>query len=405
MAPTVTLRRRCVEVSRLVTGDESDVERAVQRLTGGPRHHFFGYYDKCPWDSTGRYLLALEAGFMDRAPGSGDAATVGMVDLARERRWISLAETSAWNWQQGAMLQWLPAAPDRLIIYNMRLSDRFVSVIRDVGSGEARTLPRPVYAISRDGRSALTLNFSRVHHCRPGYGYEGVPDPWAEDPAPEEDGIWWMDLRTGESRLILSLARVAALEPQPSMEGTRHWFNHLEFNGDDSRFVFLHRWRGEGMWRTRMFTARPDGSELHCLAHDDYVSHFAWRDRSHILAWAHQRETGVFYYLFTDQSQEKEIVGGGILTVDGHCSYSPDRRWILTDSYPDPDSKRSLILFRPADGRRVTLGRFYSPPELSEEIRCDLHPRWNRDGTQTCIDSAHEGERQVYVMDVGDIVR
>lgn len=381
------------------------MERPVQRLTDGTRHHFFGYYDKCPWNVTGRYVLALETDFMDRPPRPDDVATVGMVDLARGNQWITLAETQAWNWQQGAMLQWLPSHPDRLIIFNARSDDRLVSVVRDVHDGSARTLPRPIYAISHDGRSALSLSFPRIHHCRVGYGYAGVPDPLAEDLAPQEDGIWWMDLETGESQLVVSLERVAAIDPHPSMEGVHHWFNHLEFNTDDSRFVFLHRWRADKLWKTRMFTACPDGSGLFCLAHDDYVSHFAWRDESHILAWALQREEGVFFYLFTDQSRDKEIVGGGVLTFDGHCSYSPDRQWILTDGYPNAESKRPLLLFRPEDGLCVSLGRFYSPPELLGEMRCDLHPRWNRDGTQICFDSAHEGERQLYVMDVRDIVQ
>lgn len=381
------------------------MERPGQRVTEGPRHHFFGYYDKCPWDVTGRYLLGLEIDLRDRPPGSDDAATVGMVDLAGGNRWIPLAETEAWNWQQGAMLQWVPSDTDALIIYNARSNASLVSVVRDVHDGSARTLPRPIYALSRDGRSALSLSFPRIHHCRPGYGYAGVPDPWRENPAPEEDGIWRMDLATGECWLIVPLARVATIDRRPSMDGARHWHNHIQFNTDDSRFLFLHRWRRDGMmWSTRMFTARPDGSDLYCVADHEMVSHFDWRDETHILAWARQHEEGDLYYLFTDKAREKEVVGRGVLTVDGHCSYSPDRRWILTDSYPDAESKRALILFRPADGRCIVLGRFYSPPELADEIRCDLHPRWSRDGSQVCIDSAHEGDRQLYVMDVGDIV-
>jgi len=43
----------------------ADMERPVCSLTRGPRRHFFGYYDKCPWDSTGRYALALETDFAD----------------------------------------------------------------------------------------------------------------------------------------------------------------------------------------------------------------------------------------------------------------------------------------------------------------------------------------------------
>ena len=43
----------------------ADMERPVDSLTRDPRRHFFGYYDKCPWDSTGRYALALETDFAD----------------------------------------------------------------------------------------------------------------------------------------------------------------------------------------------------------------------------------------------------------------------------------------------------------------------------------------------------
>jgi len=56
---------------------------AGRAVTRSPRHHFFGYYDKCPWDSTGRYMLALETDFMERPPRPVDTAVVGLIDLAR----------------------------------------------------------------------------------------------------------------------------------------------------------------------------------------------------------------------------------------------------------------------------------------------------------------------------------
>ncbi|RKY58480.1 MAG: hypothetical protein DRP94_06185, partial [Candidatus Latescibacterota bacterium] len=65
---------------------------------------------------------------------------------------------------------------------------------------------------------------------------------------------------------------------------------------------------------------------------------------------------------------------------------------------------RHLLLFRPEDGKLLEVGKFFSPPELRGEIRCDLHPRWSRDGREVCIDSAHEGHRQMYVVEVGEAV-
>ncbi len=377
----------------------------VLAVTAGPEFHFFGYYDKFPWDLSGRYLLGLETTFMDRPPRPDDVAVVGMIDPEEGNRWQPLTETHAWNWQQGAMLRWLPTAPDRSIIYNDCEEGRFISVILDVHTGERRTLPIPVYAVSRDGKSAVTLNFTRVQRTRPGYGYAGPADPYEKQLCPDGDGIYRMDLTTGAHRLIVSLAQIAGIRHDPSMDGAEHWFNHLLFNTDDTRFLFLHRWRRpEGGWRTRLFTANPDGSELFCVADHEMVSHFDWRNPYQILAWARQRGIGDRYFLFTDRTDDQEVIGEEVLTCDGHCSYSPDGRWILTDTYPDQERLRTLLLYCPEENRRVDLGRFHSSELFKDEIRCDLHPRWSRDGRQICFDSIHEGARQIYVMDVAGIV-
>ncbi|MDP7253832.1 MAG: hypothetical protein QGF00_29800, partial [Planctomycetota bacterium] len=192
-----------------------------------------------------------------------------------------------------------------------------------------------------------------------------------------------------------------------TMDGVQHWFNHLQFCRDGSRFLFLHRWTSAKRRHfTRLFTANPDGSGIRLIADHELVSHFDWRDESHILAWARQNDIGDYFFLFTDGTGDKEIIGKDVMIVDGHCSYSPNSDWILNDTYPDrEESKRTLFLYHPASNRRVDLGRFYSPPEITGEIRCDLHPRWNRNGTRVCFDSVHEGTRQIYEIDVSDVVK
>jgi hypothetical protein len=157
-------------------------------------------------------------------------------------------------------------------------------------------------------------------------------------------------------------------------------------------------------WKTRLLTARFDGTDLAVVADHDMVSHYDWRDAEHILAWAREPDVGDRFFLYTDGSGEREVVGEDVLTADGHCSYSPDRRWVLSDTYTGADRTRTLILYRPADNLRVDVGRFAVPAGLDGEIRCDLHPRWSRDGRQVCFDSAHEGSRQVYAMDVTGVV-
>ena len=41
---------------------------------------------------------------------------------------------------------------------------------------------------------------------RPGYGYPGVEDPYATKKAPSDIGINKMDLKTGEAKLLISIA-------------------------------------------------------------------------------------------------------------------------------------------------------------------------------------------------------
>lgn len=381
----------------------------VQAVSRGPKHHYFGYYDKLQFDLTGRYSLGLEVDFIDRPQTGDDVAVVGMVDLQNGNAWIPLAETRAWNWQQGCALQWLPGSETQFI-YNDLQGDRFVSVIYDIETKQNRVLPMPVYHIAPNGKYAVTLNFARVCRMRPGYGYYGLPDVYKEDLAPAEDGIFILDIQTGDSKLIVSLKDIANYKPRCEMAGQEHWFNHLLCNENSSRFIFLHRWTKGKQWYTRMFTANADGSDIFLLNDDDMTSHFHWLGSTHVLAWAKRHDRGTHYYLFKDQTGEIEVVGEDVFKGDGHCSFSPvNENWILTDIYPDLEKhERRLILYHHPTSRRIDIGSFYSMRELDDsfsgELRCDLHPRWSRDGTKICFDSTHENCRQMYLVDMVEIV-
>jgi hypothetical protein len=352
----------------------------------------------------------MEAPFMDRMPTDDDELTVGMIDTRDGNRFVPLDTTRAWCWQQGTMLQWLPGAADRLVVYNAREGERFIGIVRDVHNGRTRKLSRPVYAVSPNGKYALSLNFARLARIRPGYGYEGVADPWLGQEQPADDGVYHVDLQSGESKLVLSLGRAARLNPVASMKGVEQKFNHIQINTDGSRFSVIQRWyevRPDGSKKRhdRLVTANPDGSEPYLLADDGHFSHYDWYSPTQLVAWANRTGVGSRYWMYTDRTRDMNAVGEHCFSVDGHCSFSPDRRWMLTDTYPDKTNHRTLMLYRMRDGLRVDIGRFYAPPELSGPLRVDLHPRWSRDGNQVCIDSAHEGSRQMYVLDVSGVVR
>ena len=254
----------------------------VRRLTSGPRHHWFGYYDKREFDPSGRYVLGMEVGFEHRTPTPDDAIALGMVDLRASDRWIALGESHAWCWQQGCMLQWLPGSKTE-VIWNDRQDGRFVSHILDVVTRSRRTLPAPIYAISPDGRWAIAPDFRRLHDMRPGYGYAGIPDPGVDVKAPDDAGLWRLDLESGRIDLLFSFATIARLPgvAGAEMDATaKHWFNHLLVSPDGARFSFLHRWRGKAQgtgFATRLITADADGTNPYVLDPHGKTSHYDLR--------------------------------------------------------------------------------------------------------------------------------
>jgi hypothetical protein len=380
----------------------------VRQITRGHGYHWFGYYDKLQFSPDGRYVLGMRVSFEHRSPRPDDVIELGVIDTRDSDRWTRIGETRAWNWQQGCMLQWLPG-PHLEIIWNDREAGQFVSRILNYSTGKQRTLPAPIYTLSPDGRTAVAPDFRRLNDCRPGYGYAGLPDPHAAVAAPENAGLWQMDLRTGRTKLLFSFADAARI-PYPGGFGTgaKHWFNHLLYSADGQRFVFLHRWRLPGgapnAFSTRMFTIGADGRSPYILDPHGKTSHFIWRDGQHVLAWAWHPSNGNKFYLYRDRTAEVETVGADVMTVNGHCTYLPGGRFILNDTYPDRDRNQNVYLYEIATGKVTPVGSFAAPPEYTGEWRCDTHPRFSPDGRQVCIDSAHNGGRQMYLIDLSEAV-
>ena len=399
----------------LSAAEVSDGYPPQRTITRGPKHHWFSYYDKLEFDPTGRYCLGMQVDFEHRSPRPDDVIQIGMVDLQDGDRWIELDESRAWGWQQGCMLQWIPGS-DRHILWNDRQEDRYVCHVMDIKTGQRRTVGHPIYCLSPDGRTAFSADFRRINDTRPGYGYSGLPDPYAQDRAPAESGIFQVDLETGRQELIVSLAD-AATYPLPTenpyfspedMPKAKHWFNHLLVNPDGTRLEFLHRWRPEGQtrWFTRMFTCAPDGSDLRCIINTGMASHFIWRDPAHILVWARHASHGDKFYVVEDREGGSfEVVAPDVMTRDGHCTYLPDLDWIVNDTYPDARREQTVYLYHLPTGRRVELGRYHSPPEYTGEWRVDTHPRHSPDGKTIVIDSPHTGAgRQLHLIDISGIV-
>lgn len=377
------------------------VECPVVPMTRGPLRHYFGYYDKAQFDPTGRFALGLEFDIPNRRQQAEDVATLGLIDLADGFAWRPVAETRAWNWQFGCLAQWLPGEDG--FIFSDRRGGRFVSVLCDPSGRERATLPFPAFAVHPGGGTALAMNPARVADVWPETGFRGVADPNADVPAPDDDGLFFLNLKTGDLRLLVSLKELAEDDPHPFGPGAVSYVSHPAWNPGADRILFWRRRSDNPPSKKRLCTAAPDGSGLRVI-HEGPASHTVWADERRVLAWATRQPGGRGHWLLEDKTGRAELAGEGRLTANGHFTFSPDRKWLLTDSPPDADGERSILLYEWATGRLAEVCRFRPQPLEHFELRCDPHPRWHPDGRRVCLDSDHDGGRQMYLVDVGGVV-
>jgi len=383
----------------------------VQRITPDDDfHYFFGYYDKCPWNCDERLILAQRSTFMDRDPGASDVLQIGVIDTANKCRFTPITSTRAWNWQQGCMLRWLPGKENDTIVFNDRRDGRFVTVIHSLTTGAEDVIGFASYDIAPKGRDVVTGNFARVHASRPGYGYAGLADPFGDGRAPAKDGIYLGNLATGDKRLIFSLAdalTVGKVRPGPE---AKTWFNHFTLAPAGQRFVVLHRWASGGPkaghtgFLSRMLSMDCVGNDVTVPIEDAKISHFTFFDDTRLAVWLEAPQRDIYgYYLVDIITGDMQKIGGDNFLSDGHCNYSPDRRWLLTDRYPVENSTQPLFLYELSSGRCRQIGAFTSITDMNTSSRCDLHSRWNRNSSKICFDSTHEGRRAIYQIDVTPI--
>ncbi len=376
---------------------QTEMPGLIQISSNGTDHNF-GYYDKSPWSKDQKYMVYLAPENAKKEYVSQKATPIILYDCLSGEEKI-LTNTHVWNSQQGCMLQWLGPDFSSRILFNDFRDGRYCSVIYSLSDGTEKVLQKPVYTVSADGKLAMTLDFSRLNTFRPGYGYCNVEDVTASDRYPNSPCIWKLDIDSNTvTELPFSYSMLAEWNSQESMKKGYHKVNHIMLNPSATRLMFIHRWIVDGVTHHRLLTCNVDGSDLYLLLDDGMVSHNNWKDDETIISYCYSKLDGDAYHVLHDKTQKRETIGKGILTVDGHPSYSPDGKYIITDTYPDWKRKQALYLIRVSDEKIKKIGSIYSNVRYINETRCDLHPRWNYNSNEVCFDGADGQHRQVYVL-------
>lgn len=364
--------------------------------------YFYGYYDKSPWDKSDRYMLCLRVKQAYKSVAPKEEAEIVIIDTQDDNKVIKLAKTNSWNVQQGCMAQWLGPDYSQRIIYNDFRNGNYCSVIFNVKlNKEEKVLSLPVYDVSKDGKFALSLDFSRLHRLRKGYGYSNIEDKTINELCPDKTCIWKINIDTNEIEELLKYTDFSNFESNHTMIDAEHKVNHIMISPNGKRFMVLHRWFKNGRKNTRLVTINCDGTEMYNLSDDVFVSHCYWKNNEEILSFLRKKEIGDHYYLMKDRTKDYKMFWPE-LNTDGHCSYSSDNKFIITDTYPNRKRLAHVFLCKES-GEIKRIASVFAPFRYDNDVRCDLHPRWNHNGNKICIDSVHEGKRQMYILPIKDI--
>jgi hypothetical protein len=358
-------------------------------------HTFFGYYDITPFSEDNRRILASATPKKSISSAKTDLL-IGYFDIKNEKMFHLVDTTELWCWQMGCRLQWFPRDENELIIYNTMIEGSYGSIVQNIKTKKiVARFCSALYALDSEAKNALTLNFSRLNRFRPGYGYHNVEDRTINDQIPVDDGIWLINLDNGDAKLIISLKQLSETEPSETMYNAHHYVNHLSFNPSGDRFLFFHLWSGNGRRKNRLITSDLNGENWYILESNSLVSHYTWKSNNEILATVLDDNGNFQYKLYRDKSTDFDVIGPKSLIADGHPTYSPEKQCIITDTYPDKYGEQYLILY---ENEPIELHRFYHPPKFRGEIRCDLHPRWDRHGKHVCVDAISSSLRSMHVI-------
>jgi hypothetical protein len=418
---------------------QTDLRVRVVAETPQVHQHYFGFHDVSPWSPDDQTMVLLRVPKELRAtPRSTDIAEVCLWSPG-ENDPQPIGTTHAFNWQQGARAQWVAGAAGPRVMVNDLADARPVTRFYDAESGSWSGGIPAVYSVHPSGAFGLAPDWYRLGKWWRDYSYDLPTD--GRQACGEPGDLRRVDLATGGESVIVPIAEARSLCGQGANAEGSDFISHAMFSPQGTRFCFMYRRFSEDHALFSFFlVCNSDGSDLRVLAKEK-CSHFDWLDEDRVVIWTRKlpgqaaalRAGGwtkrfpfkqmvkllrtfhpklkqslfaeSYYELNYREPGKMTPVGAGVLEQDGHPMFTPDRKWMVTDTYVF-EGHQPLILFDMSKGLRHDVVQFPAHKKfLNPALKCDLHPRLDRSGQRVAVDSAHSGGRQLYVVDIGDFLK
>ena len=426
--------------------------------TCGHDAEWYGYYNYDTLNHDKTLMLCNQSPSESHVINAKDKIGLGYYNLT-SGEWHLIDTTDSWNWQQGAMMQWLPGkCNENKVIYNCSRNGHLVAKIKDIKTNETKDIDWAIYGLTPDGKKSISLDFERSYWCR-AYHYQSVTNIQKEGRIIEGDGIYEIDLQNNTRKLLIDIHDIVKNSPDSNFDSMKHWVEHIMINPSGTKFCFLHRFSPQGeikYYKTRICIANIDGSGLQVIpGWNKYMwSHFGWKNDSDFVIYTYKRlvpfnsakendstikkeknfstirtlikiAVGIkdilpkrilnifksenFYYQYYECKNGKYELAdswkNSFFNIDGHPSFTSDGRYMLTDSYPDDNGYRRYIIFDTMTHKGMIIAKM---PENKQEgnVACDLHPKLSKDNLNVVFDTTSSGKHSMILFDINwDIIK
>ena len=246
-------------------------------ITPFGKNHFFGYYDKSPMSPSKKYLLSHEVESFGKKIDKIDKAKICFTQLDNKK--INYIEnTYSWNYQQGSQLQWIS---NEKFIFNNYDGNHIAKIYNINSSKIEKTLKNPIYSMSDNFKIFSSVDYSRIHKYREGYGY--LNEEYREN----ESLLKICSLET--SKTIINLKKKNFSE-FAEIDVDNCWIDHILFSPGCYDFIFLLRFKNKNSdLLSYVFFYDFEKKELYNILSSGMAGHGCWVDSKNFIIWARKK--------------------------------------------------------------------------------------------------------------------
>lgn len=450
-------------------GQQKNINKQVERLTDGPNHHLFGFHDLKISNNSGDKYLALEVETMNRPPLPNELFGVGYVKnwqfvkvgettalnypQGARQQWVADTECFTVNNRVGD-------------VWGCDLYDATTNQLVDRYEATAHMLTKDgKYAFGLDYARLHRLG----GYGYTGIFDKGADDALPTDSGITIMDMKTKEVKLLVSVRQVAECGVSNLSGKThhylthlclNPSSTRVAFLHRYFMPDGGLMTRLMtigidgsnlRCLGQGFlshydWKDddHIYIYGRSGSSVDAMRNNPIMQNplvkgsvrLAKKCIKMVIGKNKGIVSGMSFLMITDADEPKvSAFAKDIIPLDGHPMTHPfNKNWCICDTYPDAVGDRDLFLYNFDEDLRINMGKFrrlFQDPDVAlkdqflmgmdenilktvslEQItftrsglHCDLHPRWSADGKWAVFDSIHEGTRQIYRVNVEDLIK